>query len=314
MSARAASLLRALRTRRETLQRIAHTGASTPPAPPAASLHARPRPHGATRGMVLRDRAWGWVPAVASAPAARVGMLRGTYGGVVSLVGDSPMLLRGVSGEVRAAVRRAARAARAARRGVGGGVVVVEAGPRLLHCAGMGLTAAITREERDGERGLVSGKILRLLASTKGPQRIGIGWLSGDLRKLGSAVVFHGVTVCCAYLAWMVPGVWPWVAVLAVVAYGTRPDLASFRQFLKERAPEVARRKTEFVDRLRARLAPYMMGLLDAPVVSDYGMFTVISVTDYADYVYVYFGFLSRWVLLGWYNAHDDYDFDKVLN
>jgi hypothetical protein len=246
---------------------------------------------------------------VSAAPAAAVRALRGTRGAVVALVGDSAMLLPGGG---RWTSERAAAALRAAARRVAGGdATLVAAGPRLMHAAGMGLTAAITREEREEDRGVSQG-ILRMLSSTKGPQRIGIGWLSEDVRRLGAAAVFHSAMVAGAYVAWMIPAAWPWVAMCAVVAYATRPNLASFRQFLRERAPDVARRKTELVDRIRARLAPYLMGLCDPPTVHDYGLFTIVSARDYADYVYVYFGFLSRWVLLGWYNADHEFDFDKL--
>lgn len=64
-------------------------------------------------------------------------------------------------------------------------------------------------------------------------------------------------------------------------------------------------------DKLRAKMAPYVMGLRP-PTLDDYGLFSVVTVVDHADYVYLYAGFLSRWVLLGWYNIADDYNFDKI--
>lgn len=66
------------------------------------------------------------------------------------------------------------------------------------------------------------------------------------------------------------------------------------------------------LDKLRAQVAPYMMGLRP-PTLDDYALFSVVTVVDHADYVYVYLGFLSRWGLLGWYNIADDYNFDKIL-
>lgn len=233
---------------------------------------------------------------VASAPARALRALAGTRGRVVSIVGDSPMLLRSGGERAGAALRAAA-----GRLGVG---------PRGVHCAGMGLTAAITREERDEDRGLPQ-VVLRMLSSTKGPQSIGIGWLREDVRRVTGAVLFHSAVVGVAYVAWMVPAAWPWVGVCSMIAYATRPDLAGFRRFIRERAPDVARRKTDFIDRVRARLAPVMMGLCEKPVVQDYGLFSVVSVHDYADYVYVYFGVLGRWVLLGWYHSGDDFNFDN---
>lgn len=311
MTSRAAALLRSVRQRRELLQRLSHANTPTPPAPSPASLRAVPPPHASTRGIVIPGPG-SWVSGaqvhVSTAPAAAVRALQGTRGAIVGVVGDSTMLIRGGS---RWAGEKAAEALRAAARRVGGDRAAVAAGPRLMHAAGMGLTAAITREEREEDRGLSQG-LLRMLSSTKGPQRIGIGLLSEDLRRISGQVLVHSTLAVCAYVAWSVPAAWPWLAVFSLIAYATRPDRSSFRQFLRDRAPDVARRKTELFDRLRARLAPYMMGLCDPPVVHDYNFFTLISVRDYADYVYVYFGFLGRWLLLGWYNAEQEYNFDAI--
>ncbi|CDF77501.1 unnamed protein product [Chondrus crispus] len=47
-------------------------------------------------------------------------------------------------------------------------------------------------------------------------------------------------------------------------------------------------------------------------MLDDYALFSVVTVVDHADYVYVYAGVLGRWCLLGWYNIADDYNFDKI--
>lgn len=65
------------------------------------------------------------------------------------------------------------------------------------------------------------------------------------------------------------------------------------------------------LDKVRASVAPYVMRL-NPPVLDDYGVCSVVTVVDGADYVYVYVGFLGRWMLLGWYNRGDDYNFDKI--
>ncbi|PXF40967.1 hypothetical protein BWQ96_09322 [Gracilariopsis chorda] len=97
------------------------------------------------------------------------------------------------------------------------------------------------------------------------------------------------------------------------ICFATRPDLHNFLACVTERAPQLAKRKTLLLDRIRVRLAPYIMKVRQ-PVLYDCGLFSVLTVVDHADYVYVYAGALSRWCLLGWYNVADDYNFDRYLS
>lgn len=235
---------------------------------------------------------------------------------VLGVVGDTPLMVSqsGAAHEsaerVRTVLRRVSTMAGRQRGKNAGGQLVIRNGPRLLNAAGMGLTAAITREDREGSP--MPSILLRLIASSEGPQKIGVGLLPSDVRDVTASLLCNGAVVACAYAAWVMPTILPWMILCAMLAYATRPDLESFRTFMKERAPELARGKAEIVDRIRVYAAPYLMGLCNPPHVSDYGLFTVITVRDYADYVYVYFGFLSRWLLLGWYNAEDDFNFDVM--
>lgn len=113
------------------------------------------------------------------------------------------------------------------------------------------------------------------------------------------------------YVVVVFPHAVPWLLLSATVCFAARPDLDSFRAWTKRCAPMVAKKKTMLLDKVRAQMAPYMMRF-NPPVLDDYGLFSVVTVIDAADYVYVYAGFLSRWVLLGWYNIADDYNFDKI--
>lgn len=322
MRARALSLLRSFRAARERAFQLTPADAtgkgviSSPPLPPPASL-----PSGASwanalrarmRGLVLSGPG-GWHPAShlatswtsASGVRALGGPLAQRFSAVAQraptifeCIGESTIILRDGAAElITSAIRRA-----------GARQAIIRNGPRMLHAAGMGLTAAITREDRDATT--IPSSVLRLLSSTKGPQQIGIGWLSHDVRALSAIALYHSAIVFSAYLVWMAPAYLPWIAIFAVVAYATRPNLGSFRAYIRERAPEVARKKTEIIDRVRARLAPYMLEVGSAPEVNDYGFFSIVSVRDYADYVYVYLGVFSRWILLGWYRA--EFDFDRI--
>lgn len=182
------------------------------------------------------------------------------------------------------------------------------AGTRFLSAsAGMGLAAAVAREERDpGPESL-----LRLLSSTEGPHRIGVGVLPSPLRALLAAFLAWLMAGGLSYTVMIYPHVLPWLMVAAAVCFATRPDLDSFLAWTKRCAPQVAKNKKMLVDKIRTQVAPYIMGLRP-PVLSDYGLFSVVTLMDHADYVYVYAGFMSRWCLLGWYNAADDYNFDKI--
>lgn len=193
--------------------------------------------------------------------------------------------------------------AAAVRRG--SNTVRLPSGPRVLNASGMGLAAAITMEDREDPG------ILGALMNAEGPVRMGIGWLPRILRILLGALVVHVVAIGAVYAAWLYAGVMPWVLIGALVMYGTRPDLRSFKEWVKSKAPEVAARKTEWVDKVRARIGPFLLGFSD-PDVRDFSLFTVITLRDVHDFMYLYFGILGRWYLLGWWDAESDYDFDKI--
>lgn len=227
--------------------------------------------------------------------------------------GDNIVLLRTSLRDMEMYATRIARTLRDSSirstrlRGI---VMRVANGPNILNAAaGMGLTAVITQEGRD--RGGPES-ILRLLSSTDGPQKIGVGVLPAPLR-LALANLLACVTGGAAiYFVTMFPQVVPWFVICVAVLFATRPDLHSFQAFTKASAPVLAKKKAQLVDKLRTQIAPYMMGLRP-PTLADYGLFSVVTVVDHADYVYVYAGALSRWCLLGWYNMADDYNFDKIL-
>lgn len=153
---------------------------------------------------------------------------------------------------------------------------------------------------------------LRMLCSDCGPRRIGIGWIPPAYHIAVTACLLSGIV---AILACLFPIAIVWAGIVAmIVAFATRPDVESFSKWTKRKGPEVARSKIYWADKLRASVAPYVMGVMGGgPSVSDYGVVTVITVTDAADYVYIYLGGLSRWFLLGWWNRKDDYNFDRIL-
>lgn len=172
----------------------------------------------------------------------------------------------------------------------------------------MGLAALVAQEQRQVSAPV---SLLRLLSSTKGPQRLGIGWLPAPARMVAGGLMVGLVVGLLGYVVVVFPHAVPWLLLSATVCFAARPDLDSFRAWTKRCAPMVAKKKTMLLDKVRAQMAPYMMRF-NPPVLDDYGLFSVVTVIDAADYVYVYAGFLSRWVLLGWYNIADDYNFDKI--
>eukprot|EP00177_Eucheuma_denticulatum_P008740 GFKZ01015878.1.p1 GENE.GFKZ01015878.1~~GFKZ01015878.1.p1 ORF type:complete len:321 (+),score=29.48 GFKZ01015878.1:26-964(+) len=174
--------------------------------------------------------------------------------------------------------------------------------------AGMGLAALVAQEERELS---APTSLLRLLSSTKGPQRAGIGWLSPEARAIVGGLLLSVMVNALGFVVMLFPHAVPWVLVSVAVCFAARPELESFRAWTRRCAPMVARRKTMLLDKVRASVAPYVMGL-NPPVLDDYGVCSVVTVVDGADYVYVYVGFLGRWMLLGWYNRGDDYNFDKI--
>lgn len=226
----------------------------------------------------------------------------------MTAIGDTIVLFR--TSVQDAYVARVARMLRRKRgKGTGGAILTRVSGSTLLNAsAGMGLAAVVAREHRDpGPESL-----LRMLSSTSGPQRIGVGWLPAAIRDLLARLCAWFSSAFSVWVMAWYPHVLPCIFVTSAVCFATRPDLASFVAWTKSCAPRVAARKTMFIDKLRAQVAPYVMGLRP-PVLDDYGLFSIVTVMDHADYVYVYAGFLSRWCLLGWYNISDDYNFDKIM-
>ena len=180
----------------------------------------------------------------------------------------------------------------------------------LPAAAGMAL-AAIAREQPSS----TPESLLRILSTEhpdEGPRRIGIGVLSPLGRSL--LALFTTILAIVSVVALVVthPSLTPWVVGTATVGFATRPDRDSFLAWARACAPKVAERKKIIGDKIRARLAPYVMRFRPL-YLNDYGLFSVVTFKDHADYVYVYAGFLSRWCLLGWYNVQDDYNFDKIL-
>lgn len=289
--------VRAWKNRRQELLSLFHE------APVSRAAHAAQRGAGLVRGVVEGGGMWRMSVGVGEGVLMwrGVGTGVGVGGGGMACVGDGLVLFRG-------AIKGVVRERMSAWRRAGGRHLRVANGPRILNATGMGLAAAITREERESP-GLES--VLRMLSSTEGPQRMGIGVLPRALRILAAIALAQAAAGSLFLLISAYPAALPWIVAAVVVAFATRPDANSFRAWVKDRAPEVAQTKQVLVDRLRARAAPYVMGLRP-PAVRYYGLFTVVTVCDHADYVYVYLGCLSRWCLLGWYNAREDWNFDRI--
>lgn len=220
-------------------------------------------------------------------------------------IGDTLVFFRSEVRDINLA--RVARRLLRRRRSTGAGIVT-RVNSRLLNAsAGMGLAAVVAREQRDAG----PESLLRILSSTEGPHRIGVGTLPPALRNYLAWLFGYLTAMCTSILIFMHPQAIPWLIVTAAVCFATRPDLDSFSAWTRRCAPLVAAQKTMLLDKLRATVAPYFMSLRP-PVLSDYGLFSIVTLIDHADYVYVYAGFLSRWCLLGWYNMADDYNFDKI--
>eukprot|EP00168_Porphyra_purpurea_P003466 TRINITY_DN14086_c0_g1_i1.p4 TRINITY_DN14086_c0_g1~~TRINITY_DN14086_c0_g1_i1.p4 ORF type:complete len:127 (+),score=32.02 TRINITY_DN14086_c0_g1_i1:272-652(+) len=92
----------------------------------------------------------------------------------------------------------------------------------------------------------------------------------------------------------------PAVALGLLLAWATRPGGADLLGHLRAAAPAVARRKAGVVDRVRVRVAPYLMRSAGLRVV-DWGLFSLAYVGDWVDYQYLYVGCLNHWVLVGWW-------------
>lgn len=180
---------------------------------------------------------------------------------------------------------------------------------RLNAATGMALAATLATERHGFQ---LPPSLLRLLASTDGPQRIGIGWIPASWHTILAALCAILLLTSLVTALSVQPQLAPWLVTLCAILFATRPDLVSFFRWTRQAAPYVAGQKTLWVDKVRATVAPYMLQLVKRPTLKDYGLFSIVVAVDTADYVYVYAGIMSRWCLLGWYNRNDDYDFDAL--
>lgn len=180
---------------------------------------------------------------------------------------------------------------------------------RPSESVGMALAAVSASE---GHSLQIPSFLLKLFNYDDGPRQIGIGWIPPSLYVLLAALL--AVLSVCTTLTTFVffPQTLPWFLWASSLAFSTRPDIDSFLAWTRKEAPVIAAQKKLFVDKIRASFAPYMIAWFQRPALLDYGLFSIVTFTDHADYVYIYAGAFSRWVLLGWYNKHDNYNFDKI--
>lgn len=169
-------------------------------------------------------------------------------------------------------------------------------GVTALTASALGVAAAVTHEDRGA--GLA---ILSAISDTSGPHTYGVGLLP----PRGRLAVGAGLaTAAVAALGWLV---WAFAATAApavvlglLLAWATRPGAVELVGQMRAAAPEVARRKEGVVERVRVRMAPYLVRL-QAMRVSDWGLFSIATVGDWVDYQYLYLGALNRWWLVGWW-------------
>lgn len=180
---------------------------------------------------------------------------------------------------------------------------------RLNATTGMAIAATLGTEPHSFQ---LPQSIVRLLASTEGPHRIGIGWIPRSWHTILAAICAILLLTSLVATLSAQPQLAPWFVTICAIMFATRPDLMSFFRWTRYAAPYVASQKTLWVDKVRATLAPYMLQLVKRPTLTDYGLFSIVVAVDTADYVYVYAGVMSRWCLLGWYNRGEVYDFDAL--
>jgi hypothetical protein len=149
----------------------------------------------------------------------------------------------------------------------------------------------------------------RRVASRRGPHHIGLGWIT-TVASVGAKAV--AVVLIQAFLAGTVMYVWThpqalmMAAMMLMIAYASNPTETSFLEWSRRKAPYIAAQKQGF-DALRTRLAPYLLRFQDWDYF-DFGVFSIVRLRDFADYVYLYVGMLNRWYLTGWYLDAPDSD------
>lgn len=180
---------------------------------------------------------------------------------------------------------------------------------RLMWSAGL-LSVAIAGT--DGQNGYYSTSVFRDLRANNGPRKIGIGWIPPSLHSVLAAILFLLSLCGSAIIILSYPQSLPWFVGGGILAFSTRPDLDSFLAWTRREAPRVAARKALLIDKLRAISTPFVITWIKRPDLTDYGLFSLVTLSDHADYIYIYAGVFSRWFLLGWYNLLDDYNFDYI--
>jgi len=142
----------------------------------------------------------------------------------------------------------------------------------------------------------------RRVASREGPHHIGLGWLttvaSAGAKALALILVQTFIAGAVMYV-WTHPQALLTASLIAMIAYASNPTETSFLEWSRRKAPVIAAQKQGF-DAFRTRLAPYLLRFQDWEYF-DFGLFSVVRVRDFADYVYLYIGVLNRWYLTGWY-------------
>lgn len=169
-------------------------------------------------------------------------------------------------------------------------------GVTALTASALGVAAAVTHEDRGA--GLA---ILSAISDTSGPHTYGMGVLPPKGRVAVGAGLAAAAVAALGWLVWAATATAaPAVALGLLLAWATRPGAAELVGQMHAAAPAVARRKEGVVERVRVRVAPYLVRL-QAMRVSDWGLFSVATVGDWVDYQYLYLGALNRWWLVGWW-------------
>ncbi|KAK4532038.1 hypothetical protein CCYA_CCYA10G2895 [Cyanidiococcus yangmingshanensis] len=142
----------------------------------------------------------------------------------------------------------------------------------------------------------------RSVASRRGPHHIGLGWLA-TVASMGAkalAVILAQTLLAGALMyVWTHPQALMMTGIVLVIAFASNPTETSFLEWSRRKAPYVAAQKQGF-DALRTRLAPYLLRFQDWDYF-DFGVFSIVRLRDFADYVYLYVGVFNRWYLTGWY-------------
>lgn len=180
---------------------------------------------------------------------------------------------------------------------------------RIIWSAGLLSAAKAVNAEQNN---YLAPCAIRDLRTNNGPRTIGIGWIPSSVHSLLAGLLFLLSFCSTAFVIVSYPYTLPWILAAASLAFSTRPDVDSFLAWTRREAPRVAAQKALLIDKLRAISTPFVITWIRRPDLVDYGLFSVVTLTDHADYVYVYAGVFSRWFLLGWYNLLDEYNFDDA--